>query len=185
MLDDAGIWSTGLWTSVLVVVAYAVILWLASVVWVAGDIQRRTNSTAVQFAAIAFTAVFFLPGLVLYVALRPSETIEERAERRMEMQALAAHAAESPSCRDCYRTLRADFVRCPYCASYVGAACPGCERLTESAWVVCPYCGLEERAGRAAASITGSGAGKVATQAVPVFATIMQSSNHNGHAPER
>ena len=184
MFDDAGIWSTGLWMSGFVLVSYAGILWLASVVWVAGDIQRRTNSTAVQFAAIAFTAVFFLPGLVLYVALRPGETMEERAERRMEMQALAAHAAESPTCRNCYRTLRADFVRCPYCASYIGDACPGCERLTESAWVVCPYCGLEKRPGNVAPSIARS-AGKVATQPVQVFAAIKPRSNHNGHAPVR
>lgn len=181
MIDDAGIWSTSLWISGVMLVSYAAILWLASVVWVAGDIQQRSNSAAVQFGAIAFAAIFFLPGLILYVALRPRQTMEERAEQRMEMQALAAHAAQSPSCKNCYRTLRADFARCPYCASYVGVACPGCERLTEAAWVVCPYCGLDGRASKVASSARS--AAKGANQPGQALPAIASKARQNGHVP--
>jgi RNA polymerase subunit RPABC4/transcription elongation factor Spt4 len=180
MFDDAGTWATYLWISGFVVFAYAAILWLASIAWVAADIQRRTDSVAVQIVAVAVTALFFLPGLILYIAIRPNETIEERTERRMEMQALAAQAVATTSCANCNRTLQEDFMRCPYCAWQLGNACPGCDRMNKDSWVVCPYCGGGQPAEVAAVADRIPSGSRRSPASV---ATITSASHRNGHAP--
>jgi RNA polymerase subunit RPABC4/transcription elongation factor Spt4 len=80
--------------------------------------------------------------LLLYVAIRPSETIDDRNERYMEMQMLAHQASFEPACVNCHRRLREEFVRCPYCAWKLGEPCEACQKVNAAEWVVCPYCGV-------------------------------------------
>lgn len=144
VFNDAGALTTALWVGLVAFAAYAVLVWLAAMVWVANDSQRRTTSPWMQVASIALVGLLWLPGLVVYIALRPQETLEEAAERRLEFQALAAES-QRRSCPRCYRAVGEDFVRCPYCANQLGVRCDACSRIVEDSWVACAFCGDDRR----------------------------------------
>jgi Double zinc ribbon len=114
--------------------------WLAAVLWVTADVRTRTTTVPLQCLSIAAAVIFFLPGLMLYLAVRPRRTIEEEIERRWEMEALALEIGASPACHCCGRRVQPDFLSCPYCGASLGEECPGCGRFNKAAWVSCPYC---------------------------------------------
>jgi RNA polymerase subunit RPABC4/transcription elongation factor Spt4 len=140
-VDDAGAWATVGQFIAAGFLAYTLVLWLAGVMWAAGDIRQRTRDPFIQWTAVAIAALFFIPGLLLYLAMRPRETLLDGQERRLELEALAKHVTERPSCGNCHRAVQEDFVRCPYCASALMDRCRSCGRLLSQAWVLCAYCG--------------------------------------------
>ena len=60
-----------------ILIAYAVILWLGTLVWVYRDIRERTRDTWSQNVSWLLVLVFNIPGLILYLVLRPRETLVE------------------------------------------------------------------------------------------------------------
>jgi hypothetical protein len=124
-----------------ILIAYAVILWLGTILWAYRDIRERTRDSLSQTVAVALVGIFNIPGLILYLILRPHETMAEAYERRMEAEVLLADARESHSCPACMRATRDDFVVCPHCRTKLREACTGCRRLLELSWAACPYCG--------------------------------------------
>lgn len=150
-IDNASTWTAVAQTGAVMMLAYLAMIWVAGIVWVANDIRRRTADPMMQYASIAAAALFFVPGLLLYVAIRPSETIDDRNERYMEMQ-MFAQADNTPTCVNCHRRLRDEYIRCPYCAWKLGENCEACQRVNAAEWVACPYCGNARTAVPAAAS---------------------------------
>jgi hypothetical protein len=142
-LDDAGMWTNVAQIVGAVLAIYLFLTWLAAILWVANDVRMRTHSPAFQVGAIAMVTFLFLPGLLLYIALRPQETLATRMERAMEYD-LYYQGARSPTCANCARRIESDYVRCPYCAWQVGSTCESCERVLVAEWVACPYCGARE-----------------------------------------
>ncbi len=43
-------------------------------------------------------------------------------------------------CRSCSKSVRLDFLNCPYCGCAVADRCPNCSRTREPDWKFCPYC---------------------------------------------
>jgi hypothetical protein len=58
-------------------------------VWTWRDVSARTRSTAGRLAALGLVLVFNVVGLVVYLLLRPRETLAERRERQMIEEILA------------------------------------------------------------------------------------------------
>ena len=145
-VDSAGTLTSLAQAAGAIVIAYIGLLWLAGVAWVWGDVSRRTTDAHMRWLAIGLAALLFVPGLLLYVALRPADTIADREERRLEAQVLARQGDAVPACPNCHRRLGDDFVRCPYCAWKLGEQCDSCQRMNLAEWVVCPYCGTGARA---------------------------------------
>jgi len=83
----------------LVVLAYALVLWLSAIVWVYRDVRGRTNDEASQWIAVVLVGLFNLPGLILYLILRPRETLLEVYERRLETEALMSEMPERRACQ--------------------------------------------------------------------------------------
>lgn len=126
---------------VAVLIAYAVILWLGTVVWTYRDIRERTADGWSQSVSIALVVLFNIPGLVLYLILRPHETLTEVYERRLEAEALMRDMPEPrPSCPTCKRGLGDRFLLCPYCRTQLRQPCSSCKQPLELNWVMCPYC---------------------------------------------
>jgi RNA polymerase subunit RPABC4/transcription elongation factor Spt4 len=140
-IDDASTWVTMAQLVGLAVFGWVATLWLAGVFWVASDARQRLRDPLWQWGAVAVAALLFVPGILLYLALRPKETFEEREERRIEIEALAQQVYERQACARCRRVIREDFIRCPYCAASVGERCTSCSRSLSQGWVICPYCG--------------------------------------------
>lgn len=127
--------------AVIALVAYALVLWIAALVWTYRDVQERTRDQATHAIAVLLVLVFNFPGLLLYMVLRPKSTLAQLYDRQLEAEALLHEIQEQATCPSCRRKVEQDFVACPYCRSTLRVACESCGRALMAAWVLCPYCG--------------------------------------------
>ncbi len=115
-------------------------LWLSLVIWTFRDMRRRTRDAFAQILAALVVAALPVFGLVIYLILRPPETLAEAYERALEEEALLQEIEERPACPGCSRIVQTDWMVCPHCHTHLKNACIQCERPIELHWVVCPYC---------------------------------------------
>lgn len=128
------------------------LLWLALVIWAYRDIRARSRSTGA--AVLTVLVVFFLPliGLVIYLLLRPRETLSEAYDRALEQEALLQQIEERPVCPTCSRPTQANWYLCPACHTHLRQPCPVCHSPLELHWDICPYCGQLMETGEATES---------------------------------
>jgi RNA polymerase subunit RPABC4/transcription elongation factor Spt4 len=121
--------------------AFVVALWLSLVLWTVKDVRARTDERLAQILAVVIVALLTLPGLCLYLLLRPRQTLEEAYQSSLEEEALLASLAGRLSCPGCGRQVESDWRVCPTCTTLLRKSCDECSRLLELSWSVCPYCG--------------------------------------------
>lgn len=121
--------------------AFLAALWLALVVWTWRDIRSRARDPLAQVLAVLVVAALNLPGVLVYLILRPSRTLEEDYQRTLEEEALLASIEDQALCPGCERRIREDWQVCPNCHTKLKKSCPHCGRLMELPWNICPYCG--------------------------------------------
>ncbi len=118
--------------------------WIALVIWTFRDIRARTRDIFAQILATLMVFVFLpffpLPGLILYLILRPRETLSEVYERSLEEEALLQGIEERLACPGCNRRIEEAFMICPTCHTRLKKECPACGRLLHLRWNICPYC---------------------------------------------
>ncbi len=124
--------------------AYLLALWFALVVWTYRDITSRSTNAFTQIFSTLVVVLFFVPGAIIYLILRPRETLDEAFQRSMEEEYLLQDLDDYPLCPACRRAVRDDFVFCPHCSSELRHACTTCHRLVDMRWEVCPYCGSDQ-----------------------------------------
>lgn len=120
--------------------AFLAALWASLIVWTVRDIQSRTHDRLVAILAGILVGVLNLPGLIIYMLLRPSHTLEEAYQESLEEEALLQGLSERATCPGCSRQVREDWQVCPSCGTKLRKACPSCQRLSDLTWAVCPYC---------------------------------------------
>lgn len=126
---------------VAVLIAYAVVLWLGTIVWAYRDIRSRTHDGWTQAVSLFIVVAFNLPGLFLYLVLRPQETLSDIYERRLEAEALMRDMPPPhPECPSCKQSVDNDYLVCPNCQTRLREACANCSRPLELGWSACPYC---------------------------------------------
>jgi hypothetical protein len=140
---DDGVWQDAALVAAIVVIAYIAVMWVAALVWTYRDIQARTRDVTAHMMAVAVVFLFNLPGLLLYLILRPKDTLAEAYDRRLEAEALLHELREQPTCPTCRRRVSEEFVACPYCRAVLRTACESCGKGLASGWVVCPFCATE------------------------------------------
>lgn len=123
--------------------AFAAAFWVALVLWSYRDVQSRTQDAVVQVMATLLVASFNLPGLLLYIMLRPSETLQEAYNRSLEEETLLREIEELTACPTCHRKIEPGFQLCPVCKTGLKQPCPSCEQLLNLHWDVCPYCATQ------------------------------------------
>ena len=130
--------------------AFLTATWIAAVIWAFRDIRARSRDIFAQVLATLMVFVFFplfpIPGLLLYMILRPRETLAEVYERSLEEEVLLQGIEERPACPGCNRRIEAEFVVCPTCHTRLKKGCPACGRLLHLRWNICPYCGAVQTA---------------------------------------
>lgn len=114
---------------------------ISLVVWTFRDIRSRTHDIFFQLLSVLLVLVFNVLGLLLYLMLRPKETLAERYERALAEEALLQDIEERPVCPSCGARVEPDFVLCPACRTQLKRECEACGRLNDLAWNACPYCG--------------------------------------------
>jgi RNA polymerase subunit RPABC4/transcription elongation factor Spt4 len=133
----------------LIVGVWALLLWLSIIVWVYRDIRDRTHDLGLQVLAVFVVMMFFpgfnVPGLALYMMLRPRETLEEAYARSLEEEALLREIGDEGMCPSCRRFVERSWRICPFCATQLRDVCAKCEQLLSFNWVACPYCSTARR----------------------------------------
>ncbi len=126
---------------VAVVGAYTAVLWLGLVVWTYQDIRSRTTNLPAQIVSVLLALVFFIPGVLIHLLLRPKMTLAEAYDHQLEQEYLLQQLESQEVCPHCQRRVKETFLFCPYCGTDLRRPCPRCERALDLAWEVCPYCG--------------------------------------------
>lgn len=128
----------------LILLSYALVLWLSAVIWVYRDVKNRTSDQASQVIAVLLVATFNLPGLIVYLVIRPQVTLTDAYEHSLEAEAVL-HELQitANSCQTCRRPIDDDFNICPHCRTLLREPCRNCSRLVRTSWIACPYCAAE------------------------------------------
>lgn len=121
--------------------AFLAALWLSLVIWAYRDIRARARDPLARILAVLVVALLFLPGIVVYLILRPARTLEEEYQHTLEEEALLQAIEDSPLCPGCSRRVKELWVVCPNCQTKLKKACHQCGKLMELPWNICPFCG--------------------------------------------
>jgi RNA polymerase subunit RPABC4/transcription elongation factor Spt4 len=126
--------------------AFAVSLWISLIIWTSRDIRSRTRDPLVRILAVFLSTVLFLPGILIYLILRPARTLQDDYERALEEESLLAAIEDAALCPGCSRRIQADWVICPSCHTRLKKACVECGKPIDLAWDLCPFCGAPTEA---------------------------------------
>ena len=126
--------------------AFVISLYLSIVIWTFRDIRSRSRDVFAQLLATLLVAVLNLPGLVLYLILRPKETVAQNYERALEEEALLRDVEDRMVCPSCKAPVHDDYLLCPECHTRLRRKCAKCSRLLDMRWTLCPFCGLDVQA---------------------------------------
>ena len=116
-------------------------LWLSLIIWAFRDMRHRSRDPFAQILAALLVALLPFIGIIIYLILRPPETLAEAYERALEEEALLQEIEERPTCPGCSRTINPNWILCPHCHTRLRKACPDCNSLMDLQWTLCPYCG--------------------------------------------
>ena len=129
------------------IVVYVVLLWLGTAYWAFRDMQARTENPILPYFAAAliifFTPVLFVFAVILYLIVRPRESLAEVYERSLAEETLLAEVEKNKLCPTCRQRVGPDWLVCPNCRTRLHRICPACTRLAEPDWALCAYCGKE------------------------------------------
>jgi Double zinc ribbon len=121
--------------------AFLVALWVSLIFWTYRDIRTRSRDQLIRILSIIIVALLFLPGIVIYLILRPANTIEEEYQHTLEEEALLQSIEDIPVCPGCGRKTQETWMVCPTCHTRLKKTCHNCRKLMELSWNLCPYCG--------------------------------------------
>jgi RNA polymerase subunit RPABC4/transcription elongation factor Spt4 len=121
--------------------AFLAALWLSLVIWTFRDIRNRSRDPLARILAMLVTAVLFLPGIVIYLILRPARTLEDEYQQSLEEEALLQTIEDVALCPGCGRRVKENWMVCPNCHTRLKKNCHQCGKLMELPWNLCPYCG--------------------------------------------
>jgi RNA polymerase subunit RPABC4/transcription elongation factor Spt4 len=120
--------------------ALLVAFWIGLVIWTFRDIRARTRDVFAWLLATVLVLVTGPIGLLLYLLLRPRETLAQSYDRQLEEEALLRDITTRRACPSCQAVTEADWLICPNCRTELRRTCEECGRPLELNWKVCPYC---------------------------------------------
>jgi RNA polymerase subunit RPABC4/transcription elongation factor Spt4 len=121
--------------------AFLAALWLSLIFWVYRDIRARTRDVFMRILAVLVAAILFLPGIAVYLILRPARTLEDEYQQTLEEEALLQAIEDVQLCPGCGRRVKEAWLVCPNCHTKLKKPCHVCGRLMELPWNLCPSCG--------------------------------------------
>lgn len=117
--------------------------WIVVLYWVWLDSGDRVANKGIRIAYVLLATVLFIPGLIIYLLIRPSQTIEEIYWADLERRYLKYETAELGDCPRCGAQLYPGFTFCPDCRLRIKIKCSVCEVEMDKKYKFCPSCGNE------------------------------------------
>ncbi len=124
----------------LYVVLALLAVWAALVLWTWNDMAGRSRNTSYRFLAAVVVALLIVPGLLIYLMLRPRETLAEAYERSLEEEVLLRGIEEKSACPSCKAQTQPDWQLCPVCNARLRRPCIRCGSALHLEWERCPLC---------------------------------------------
>ena len=124
--------------AILLLVAAA--LWAAALFWTYRDVRQRTRDPVAVAVSLLLVALFFVPGLVMHVLIRPPTKLAAAQAQTTREEVLVQALRGIPHCPECERDVGEDYLFCPSCRARLKEECAHCSRLLPVSFVACPYC---------------------------------------------
>jgi hypothetical protein len=121
-------------------IAFLVALWLSLIFWAYRDIRTRSRDRYMRILAVVVVALLFLPGILIYLILRPGKTLEEEYQSSLEEEALLQTIEDSAVCPGCGRRVHPEWLACPSCHTRLKKKCERCGKVIDLPWNLCPWC---------------------------------------------
>jgi len=120
------------------------VFWLAIIIWAYRDMRARSRDSLAQILVAVMVAILNVPGIFIYILLRPRETLSEAYERSLEEEALLQEIEEKPTCPGCGQRVHDEWQACPYCHTRLKKVCHNCHKPLELSWNLCPHCATSQ-----------------------------------------
>lgn len=127
-------------TSLTVLFVLFVAVWISLIIWAYRDMRARSRDIFAQILTILVVALLPIIGILIYLILRPSETLVEAFERSLLEESLLQEIENKPHCPGCSRHVQNVWQICPYCHVKLKKHCDNCQELIEMQWTICPFC---------------------------------------------
>lgn len=121
-------------------VAFLAALWLSLIFWAFRDIRKRSRDPFMRVLAVIIVAILFLPGILIYLILRPPQTLEQEYQQSLEEEALLQTIEDASICPGCNRRIEPSWLACPNCHTILKKQCKSCGKVINLPWNLCPYC---------------------------------------------
>ena len=120
-----------------------IVFWFVVLYWVWLDSGDRTSNRTVRYLYVLLVASLNVVGWIIYLIIRPTQTIEEIYWADLERRYLKYETAELGDCPRCGTQLYPGFTFCPNCKYKLKRRCERCEVLVDKKNKYCPYCRQE------------------------------------------
>ncbi len=123
-----------------VVAVVSIVFWLVVTSWIWVDSDERTTS---KWMRLFYVIIGIIPviGWIIYLIVRPTETIDEIYWGDLERRYLKYEAKDLGDCERCGTQLYPGFVFCPNCGKRIKRKCSNCEVYVDLEYKYCPNCG--------------------------------------------
>lgn len=163
-----------------ILVALGLAVWFSLIIWTYHDIRLRSRDLFTQLMATLMVAVLFIPGALVYILLRPPETLDAQRERRLLENALTPAVEPDTICPACRHAVEPRWMVCPFCLYQLREPCPQCGELMELEWRSCAYCG--HLMGEHRQALPSTAAVAPSLPATPELAALPERTERPSHA---
>src|SRR5438105_2700694 len=95
---------------IMAIILYMAVFSLSLSVWAFQDSRRRSRNLLGHFLSGLLVLTFNIPGLLLYLLLRPGETLQQQYERSLEEAAILQDLEKQLACPGCKRSIQPEFI---------------------------------------------------------------------------
>lgn len=143
--------------------AFLFAFWVAMGIWTFNDIRQRSRDWLTIILACLLVLIFPIIGWILYLMIRPKQTLADVYDRALEEEALLREIEETLACTTCGIPIKDGWNYCPNCHAQLQYACANCGNLVRQEWDICVTCGTPQHsvAAQAVGTSTSGASGRL------------------------
>jgi hypothetical protein len=141
-----------------------------------------------QVFATLLVVFFNIPGVLIYMLVRPKHTLEQEYEGKLQEEYMLQDLEEREICPTCRTKTQPDFLFCFNCRTRLRKECAGCGQIIKLKWMNCPYCGIAQKPPTRETNLTNSRLALSPRSTVPprrpaTSSTAIVPENYNPNGP--